>query len=216
VIRYESIIKAQFYGHTHNDETAIFFDSSEDPPRPANSYFIGVSTTAYTDINPGYKVFHADGGRGEESTWEIMDHETFIYNLTEANNAPVGSALPWKKLYGAKETFGLKSFRPVDLYDLAYRMLFDDTLFQNYWKAYQKDSHTKNKCTSDECMLDYVCDMVIANSGDYSHCEKMQRFHTEGPTEATTPGPTQTPGSGSSMKPIMVTLIMLVLGVVVL
>lgn len=76
IIRFEAIIMAQFYGHTHNDETTIFFDNSETPPRPVNSLNVGVSTTAYTNINPGYKVYHVDGGRGQdESTWEMVDHE---------------------------------------------------------------------------------------------------------------------------------------------
>lgn len=133
IVRYEATIMAQFYGHTHNDAVQIFYDSSEKPPRPANSLYIGASTTALTNLNPGFKVYYADGGRGADSTWEIMDHETWIYNLTEANtNVEPNGPMPWKKMYSAKEAFNMTSFRPKDFDGLAKRMLFDDKLFAMY------------------------------------------------------------------------------------
>jgi sphingomyelin phosphodiesterase len=59
----------QFYGHTHWDDFKIFFDED----RPINSLYIGSSVTAYTDLNPGYKVFHVDGVESPDrnTTWEI-------------------------------------------------------------------------------------------------------------------------------------------------
>ncbi len=135
IVRFESIIMGQFYGHTHKDEIQIFYDTSEKPSRPVNSLYVGGATTAYTDANPGFKVYHVDGAGGSGSTWEILDHETWIYNLTEANAAGDSTgAMPWKKLYSARETFHLNSLRPKDLDNLAYRMLFDDELFQHYFR----------------------------------------------------------------------------------
>lgn len=48
--RYQNIILAQFYGHTHNDEFKIFFDDSRDPPQPTGSLWIGASVTPYTGM----------------------------------------------------------------------------------------------------------------------------------------------------------------------
>ena len=129
VDRFESIIMAQFYGHTHFDDLAIFF-SAEEPSRPNNALYIGASVTAYTDLNPGYKVFHVDAADTATATWEIVDHETYIYNLTAANlNNP-----SWFKLYSAKEAYGLESLRPKHLYEFVIRMAEDDQLFQKFYK----------------------------------------------------------------------------------
>ncbi|XP_021959476.1 sphingomyelin phosphodiesterase [Folsomia candida] len=187
ILRYEAIIMAQFYGHTHNDAVQIFYDSSARPARPANSLYIGASTTAHTNLNPGFKVYHVDGGRGADSTWEIMDHETWIYNLTEANaNVEPNGAMPWKLMYKAKETFNMGSFRPKDLDDLAYRMLFNEDLFANYHRFYHKDSDVRGSCTSSSCRLDYICDMVIANTNDYKHCDRFRAYFLIGETTTAT------------------------------
>jgi len=103
-----------------------------DPPRPTGSLYISTSVTPYSYVNPGYKVFLADGARGQNSsTWEIVDHETWIYNVTQANLA--GSPTLFKE-YSAKEAFGLKSFRPQDLYDFVVRMAVDNNLFQKFYR----------------------------------------------------------------------------------
>ena len=125
--RYQNIIVGQFNGHTHNDDFKIFFDED----RPSALSYISPSITPYTDINPGYKVFHFDGARDTaESTWEMVDYETFTYNLTEANS--VGQPI-WYQLYSAKENYGLKSVRPEDMYDFVLRMAADDALFQQFY-----------------------------------------------------------------------------------
>ena len=136
VNRFEGIIKGQFYGHTHEDDFKIFFEgpASENStaPRPTSSLYIGASATTYTDLNPGYKVYHVDGAGGTvNKTWEILDHETFVYNLTEAN---ANGRPNWYRMYGARESYGLKSLRPTDLYDFVVRMLGDEELFQKFYR----------------------------------------------------------------------------------
>ena len=132
--RYENIIKAQFYGHTHEDDLKIFFAESASEngtaPRPTNSLYIGASATTYTDLNPGYKVYHVDGAV-ENRTWEILDHETFVYNLTLAN---LEGKTQWKKLYSAREAYALKTLRPADLYELVVKMVNDVELFQLWYR----------------------------------------------------------------------------------
>jgi len=171
VIRYEATIMAQFYGHTHNDETTIFFDNSVDPPRPANTLNIGVSTTAYTHLNPGFKVYFADGER-QDATWEMMDHETYVYDLSAANAGQNGQP-SWYKLYNMKEAFGLDSLRPADLYDMVVKMVTDDALFQKYYMFHHKNSSFAEPCITARCRLDFLCDVVKADSGDFSHCVRL-------------------------------------------
>jgi len=165
VNRFRSIIVGQFYGHTHYDDFKIYFDGVE----PTGSLYIGASATTYTDLNPGYKVFHVDGARGPESTWEMADHETWIYNLTVANAAEVEPS--WYKLYSAKEEYGLDSLRPKDLVDFTIRMAKDNDLFQKFYRHFNKDADTMIECNDeDACRRDYLCSILTANDADRSHC----------------------------------------------
>ena len=45
--RFEGTVMAQFYGHTHNDEFAVFYDT-EDSSRPVNVGIVTPSITTYT------------------------------------------------------------------------------------------------------------------------------------------------------------------------
>jgi sphingomyelin phosphodiesterase len=175
VLRYEAIIKAQFYGHTHNDETAIFFDTSANPPRPMNTLNIGVSTTAYTNLNPGFKVYYADGAdETTNPTYELMDHETWVYNLSLANEWDPTIRPSWYKLYNMKEAFGLQSLRPAHLYEMVTKMVNDNDLFQKYWRFYHKDSHLASACQDVECRMRMLCEIVTADSGDHSNCDRLK------------------------------------------
>ncbi|ODM94449.1 Sphingomyelin phosphodiesterase [Orchesella cincta] len=173
ISRYESIIRAQFYGHTHNDDLRILFDMAEDPPRPTGALYISTSVTPYSYVNPGYKVFFADGARGQEdSTWEVVDYETWIYNVTQANLE--GSPTLFKE-YNAKEAFGLRSTRPADLYDLVVRMTTDDSLFQKFYRFWQMSYDGAEDCSTKECKLEYLCRIVQT---DYTtiNCERLEGF----------------------------------------
>ncbi len=64
--RYENIIRAQFYGHTHNDEFSVFYNEDG---QPSNVAFVGPSITSWTELNVGYRIFYLDGARGADSTW---------------------------------------------------------------------------------------------------------------------------------------------------
>lgn len=72
-----------------------------------------------------------EGARGQESTWDILDHETWIYNLTEANLSP---HLPprWFRLYKATEVFDLPDVSPESLNVLVQRMSSNETAFNTY------------------------------------------------------------------------------------
>ena len=47
MFRFEGTVMAQFYGHTHNDEFMVFYDT-EDTSRAVNFGFIAPSITTYT------------------------------------------------------------------------------------------------------------------------------------------------------------------------
>jgi sphingomyelin phosphodiesterase len=176
--RYQNIILAQFYGHTHNDEFKVFFDSLNGG-KPSGSLWIGASVTPYTELNPGYKVFYADGVR-ENATWQILDHETWIYDLATANEAGADVQPEFYKEYSAREAYGMEGFRPQDLWDFVQRMAVDDELFKLYYRHWFKNSGydlDDEDCPSSgdisECKFDFLCSIV---STDYTskHCDMLK------------------------------------------
>lgn len=87
----------------------------------------------FLDLNPGYKVFYADGVR-PNATWQITDHETYVYDLAAANEAGSSVMPSFYKEYSAKEAYAMDGFRPTDLWDFVQRMAVDDDLFRTYFK----------------------------------------------------------------------------------
>lgn len=64
--RYEGVITAQFFGHTHFDEFEVFYDM-DDMGRAISIAYVGPSVTPYYDLNPGYRIYYVDGDH-EKST----------------------------------------------------------------------------------------------------------------------------------------------------
>lgn len=52
--RFSHLIKAEFNGHTHTDELAIFYNSNAEAK---NIAWNGGSITTYTKLNPNYKIY---------------------------------------------------------------------------------------------------------------------------------------------------------------
>lgn len=59
VNRYARIIKAQFNGHTHNDEVQVFY-SSDNSTTVNNVAWNGGSATTFANLNPNYKLYIVD------------------------------------------------------------------------------------------------------------------------------------------------------------
>ena len=46
--------------------------------------YLGPSVTTYTSQNPGYRIYTVDGNYNESSR-QVLDHDTYILNITDAN-----------------------------------------------------------------------------------------------------------------------------------
>ena len=57
--RFENTVVAQFFGHTHNDQFVVFYDS-QTKSRPLNVGFVTPSVTTYTGMNPAYVIYTVD------------------------------------------------------------------------------------------------------------------------------------------------------------
>ncbi|XP_054266219.1 sphingomyelin phosphodiesterase-like isoform X1 [Macrosteles quadrilineatus] len=158
--RYESTVTAQFFGHTHYDEFELFYDN-EDLGRAINVAFIGPSVTPYNDLNPGYRIYYVDGDH-DKSTRMVVDHETWIMNLKEANlyDYPI-----WYKLYSMRTAFQVPSLLPQELDTLVNKLAENQTVFDQYYRYYWKNSPVRPACDA-ECKKRLICDLRSGRSHD--------------------------------------------------
>ena len=98
----------------------------------------------------------------DENTRRVIDHDTWIMNLDEANN----SGNPrWYKLYNAKKEYGLTSLLPEDWSRLIDRMKNDSAIFELYYKNYHTDSPNWPVC-DEKCKNKMLCSMRSGRSYD--------------------------------------------------
>lgn len=128
VDRFWNTISAQFGGHTHKDEFNIFY-ARDNPSQAVNVLWNGGSTTAYSDVNPNYKIYTMD-----QETYQINSHETWIYNLTLANLNP-NQTPAWYKEYDFMTEYGIDRLSPAALSDLTNTFARTPTLLHRVrWK----------------------------------------------------------------------------------
>ncbi|XP_048860802.1 sphingomyelin phosphodiesterase [Brienomyrus brachyistius] len=172
VNRYEGTIAGQFFGHTHMDEFQMFYDE-ETLTRPVGVAFIAPSATTYINLNPGYRVYYVDGHYPGSSRF-VLDHETYILNLTEVNNNYSHGPTPspkWTLLYRASEAYGLNSLFPADWDKLIGRFLAEDLVFQKFWYLFHK-GHVSEPCVN-TCKTTQVCYLLSGRSDDPSKCQHL-------------------------------------------
>lgn len=126
---YESTITAQFFGHTHYDEFQLFYDTS-DLGRALSIAYVGPSVSPYYFLNPGYRIYYVDGDH-PKTTRMVVDHESWVMNLKEANlyDYPI-----WHKLYSARQAYQMASLLPKDWDSLIDKMTNEPALFDLYYK----------------------------------------------------------------------------------
>jgi sphingomyelin phosphodiesterase len=129
--RYSDIIKGQWYGHSHEQDYKLTFEA--DTGRPISVSYVGGS--GVTDgMNSAFNVYWADGERNAESTWEIINHETWVLDLTPSNALPDDSPPIFRKILNAREMYKMKSLVPEEVHSFINRMVCDDDLFLEYQK----------------------------------------------------------------------------------
>lgn len=108
VRQFAHIISGQFNGHTHTDEFTLLY-STDDEPVPVSVAWNGGSGTSFIGLNSNYRMYKA-----ELNSFEVVDHETYIFNLTKANLAP-GQPPIWFKEYSFRDEFDLDDLSPYTL-----------------------------------------------------------------------------------------------------
>uniref|UniRef100_A0ABM5FVJ3 Sphingomyelin phosphodiesterase n=1 Tax=Pogona vitticeps TaxID=103695 RepID=A0ABM5FVJ3_9SAUR len=166
--RFEGTVAGQFFGHTHVDEFELFYDE-ETLSRPLGVAFVAPSVTTFISLNPGYRIYLVDGVY-PGSSYMVLDHETFILNLTLAN-AP-GATPQWQRLYGARETYGFATAFPADWDRLLQRFQVEEPLFQRFWYLLYKGHPPREPC-QDVCKAALLCALRTARADDPKLCQPL-------------------------------------------
>ncbi|CAH0561026.1 unnamed protein product, partial [Brassicogethes aeneus] len=156
VNRFENTIVAQYYGHSHADEFEVFYEMPKNS-RATSVAYLGPSVTTYENYNPAYRIYYVDAN----DTREVMDHETWTFDLDEANRE--NSEPKWYRLYSAKSAYGMESLRASEWSKLIENMIENEDLFDYFYKNYYRDSPTKPGCDQD-CKLQLLCDLRTGRS----------------------------------------------------
>ncbi|XP_060623167.2 sphingomyelin phosphodiesterase [Anolis sagrei] len=163
--RFESTVAGQFFGHTHVDEFEMFYDE-ETLSRPVGIAFVAPSVTTFIALNPGYRLYQVDGPYPGGS-FLVLDHETFILNLTEAN-VP-GSRPEWRRFYGAREAYGLRTAFPSEWDQLLKRFEVEEPLFRRFWFLMYKGHPPREPCEA-PCKAALLCALRTGRADDPQLC----------------------------------------------
>lgn len=130
---------------------------------------LAVSVSSQPSLLAGYRVYQIDGNYSG-SSHVVLDHETYILNLTEANEP--GATPHWHLLYRARETYGLPNALPTAWHDLVYRMRRDTQLFQTFWFLYHKGHPPSEPCGT-PCRLATLCAQLSARADSPALCRHL-------------------------------------------
>ncbi|XP_076252483.1 sphingomyelin phosphodiesterase 1-like isoform X2 [Rhynchophorus ferrugineus] len=157
ITRFAHIIKGQFFGHTHTDSFKVFYSKIDG--RPNNVGYNGASLTPYLKYNPNYKIISVD-----PNTFNILDVDTYYFNLTEANLHPYTSP-KWMKLYSIKEAYNFSDLSPDNFDIFAKRLSTDRNLLDVYWRFFVRngDASLKDGC-NDECRRNLLASITRTES----------------------------------------------------
>lgn len=107
--RFSHIISGHFNGHTHADEFVLHYKNSTD--LAIGVAWNGGSGTSFIGLNPNYRLYTI-----ERKTFEVIDHQTWIFNLTEANLSEMKPR--WFKEYSFREAYNLSDVSPATLHSM--------------------------------------------------------------------------------------------------
>ncbi|KAL3206823.1 hypothetical protein MRX96_010605 [Rhipicephalus microplus] len=155
--RYESTVRGQFFGHTHNDELEVAYDST-DTKRALGVAYLGPSLTTYTSGHPAFRVFTMDGGYPGAS-WSLLDHDTYLLNLTTANAHP-DMPPKWELEYSARDAYNMTSLQPQQWDAVLRKMEHDDKLFDKFYRFYHKGG------TKEEALQTFVPEKAFVRAED--------------------------------------------------
>uniref|UniRef100_A0A1A9ZZL3 Sphingomyelin phosphodiesterase n=1 Tax=Glossina pallidipes TaxID=7398 RepID=A0A1A9ZZL3_GLOPL len=165
VRRFRETISGIFNGHSHADEMHVHYTSGG---YAVAVTFNGGALTTWTYKNPNYRIY-----RVEPKTLQVVDHETWIFNLTAANIAGAAESPRWFKEYIFSEEF-TDDLSPAGLDNLLEQMADNPRLLEKFWrfKMLSTDQRLRKGCNR-SCMLKTICRLAVTVNDQRRRCEEL-------------------------------------------
>ncbi|XP_067633003.1 sphingomyelin phosphodiesterase-like [Eurosta solidaginis] len=166
VERFRNTISGIFNGHSHRDEMHLHYSE--------NGYAIGIawnggSLTTFSKKNPNYKLYHV-----ENESMQVVDHETWIFNLTEANVNGESQEPNWFKEYEFSTEF-TADLSPAGIDKLLDEMADKPDILRKYWryKMTTSDPMITKGCYR-PCLLRTICRLATTISNQKTRCKELR------------------------------------------
>ncbi|KAK4230455.1 Metallo-dependent phosphatase-like protein [Podospora fimiseda] len=152
------VIANVFFGHTHEDQVSIYYDSTYEP---ITTGWIGPSLTPLTNMNSGYRMYEVD-----DLTWEIYDAYTYYsdVNTFSSLNVSNGDGPVFKLEYSTRDAYGPAINWPQEaplnatFWQRVTEAMEKDRALVEMFNTYQgKSSIRSPNCTSDACAAAKIC-----------------------------------------------------------
>lgn len=172
--RFWNTISGIFNGHTHNDQFIVIYDDVN-AQNAVNVAWNGGSATTYTDVNHNYKHYYVNS-----ETFDVVDMDVFIYNLTEANLTPNQNPR-WFKTYTFSEEYDQADLSPAGLNNLVEGFANDADRLNNFWvnKVKKADTALATGCNNN-CLADHLCQLVVSAHADTRRCDELVAIFESG------------------------------------
>ncbi|KAH8382963.1 hypothetical protein KR009_006007 [Drosophila setifemur] len=163
--RFSDTVTGVFSGHTHKDEMNLHY--SEEGHAVAVNWN-GGSLTTYSDKNPNYRLYELDPER-----WQVLEHHTYTFNLTEANLTP-DEQPKWALEYQFTKEF-TEDTSPAGIDRLLVEMAETPALLRKFWryKFTQSDPKLAVGC-DDSCLNKTICRIATTNYQERTRCRELQ------------------------------------------
>ncbi|XP_067632981.1 sphingomyelin phosphodiesterase-like isoform X2 [Eurosta solidaginis] len=166
VERFRYTISGIFNGHSHRDEMHLHYSS--------NGHAIGVTwnggaLTTSSSKNPNYRIYQL-----EHKTLQVVDSETWIFNLTEANAHGETQTPNWSKEYEFSAEF-TTDLSPEGMDKLLDKMADNPKLLRKFWryKVTSADPQLNRGCNRN-CLLNTICRIAITVNNQKTRCEQLK------------------------------------------
>lgn len=158
VKKYHSIIKNQFYGHTHDDQYLLYWDDTV-------SHVIGhayiSSSLVPKQRNPTFRVYEYD-----KETFEIINYYHYLLNLTEVNR---NNQFNYTLFYDAKQAYKLTDLSTSSWHKLAQTFESNENLLNDYIFRYNA-GYKNDSCQPQQCKIDYICEILFIDKTLLNNC----------------------------------------------
>ncbi|XP_055905944.1 sphingomyelin phosphodiesterase-like [Eupeodes corollae] len=166
VERFSETISGIFNGHSHFDELSLYYLNKT---IPRNVAWNGGSLTTFESKNPNYKIYQV-----EPESFQVVDQETWFFNLTKANLKPDESP-KWELEYRMTEAFNMTDMSPASLDALLTKFAENPSLLRKYWCMFivQTDPVIQKGCTS-ESLKNLICRLAKSDNTQTERCDLLK------------------------------------------